>query len=252
MKIACIFDTHVKPGVDMSYLSHIGKYILEKKPDVIVHLGDHWDMPSLSSYDFGTLKFEGRRYRNDIDAGNIGMDILLDPIYEYNIQAKKNKKKLYTPRRVYLMGNHDQRIARAVNSDPKLEGVIGYEDLNLEGWEVYDFLDVAVIEDIAFSHYFVTGAMGRPATSANAILNKKHMSCIAGHQQGRQIATAYRADGKQLTCIICGSSYPHEEEYLEVQGNRHWRGIAILNEVNEGSFDEMFVSLNYLKSRYEG
>jgi hypothetical protein len=93
--------------------------------------------------------------------------------------------------------------------------------------------------------------MGRPATTASALLAKKHMSCVAGHMQGRQVATAYKADGSSITAIICGSSYPHEEDYLGAQGNKHYRGIAMLYEVDNGSFDESFVSLNYLKGRYE-
>lgn len=76
MKIAVIPDTQVRPGVDLSYLSHIGAYIAEKEPDAIVHLGDHWDMPSLSSYDFGKKQYEGRRYIADIEAGNDGFALL--------------------------------------------------------------------------------------------------------------------------------------------------------------------------------
>ena len=41
-------DCQVKPGVDTNYLEHIGKYLVEKKPDVIVCIGDFADMPSLS------------------------------------------------------------------------------------------------------------------------------------------------------------------------------------------------------------
>ena len=246
----CVFDTQVKPGIDLSYLSDIGHYLVDKKPDIVVHIGDHWDMPSLSSYDVGKKAFEGRRYKADIEAGNAGMDALLGPMREFNAQQRRNGKKQYRPQMEFHLGNHEQRIIRAVNDDPKLDGTIGYEDLALDDWNVNDFLAVNVIEGIAFSHYFTTGQMGRPATTASAILNKKHMSCVAGHQQGRQVATAYKADGSPITAIICGSSYPHDEGYLGAQGNKHWRGIAMLHEVKDGSFDEMFVSLDYLKRKY--
>lgn len=251
MKIAVIPDTQVKPGVDTKYLENIGKYILEKKPDVIVHMGDHWDMPSLSSYDVGKKAFEGRRYKNDIEAGNLGMTSLMKPLNDYNERARANHKPRYTPRKVFLMGNHENRINRAVNSDPKLEGTIGVEDLYLQGWETYDFLEVALIGGIAFSHYFVTGVAGRPASTANAQLNKKHMSCIAGHQQGLQIATAERADGQRLTSIIAGSCYEHDEDYLGHQGNKHWRGFLMLHEVQNGQFDLMPLSLNYINQKYQ-
>ena len=50
---AIIPDCQVKDGVDLSYLTWVGKYLVEKKPDVIVQIGDFADMPSLSSYDVG-------------------------------------------------------------------------------------------------------------------------------------------------------------------------------------------------------
>jgi hypothetical protein len=81
-------------------------------------------------------------------------------------------------------------------------------------------------------------------------LNKKHMSCVAGHQQGRQAASAYKADGKRITAIIAGSCYEHNEDYLGPQGNNHWRGLVVLHDVNDGEFDEMYVSLKYLEQKY--
>jgi len=250
MRIAVIPDTQVKPGVDLAYLNNIGEYLVEKQPDVIVHLGDHWDMPSLSSYDVGKKSFEGRRYKNDIEAGNNGMIQLLGPMIRHNKRAVANHKPRYRPEMHFLMGNHENRINRAVNDDPKLEGTIGVEDCFLTPWIVHDFLDVAIIGGIAFSHYFVTGVAGRPASTASAQLNKKHMSCIAGHQQGLQIATAHRADGQRLTSIIAGSCYEHDEDYLGHQGNKHWRGFLMLHEVRDGQFDLMPVSLDYLKKKY--
>jgi hypothetical protein len=251
MKIAVIPDTQVKPGVDLEYLNKIGEYLVEKRPDVIIHMGDHWDMPSLSSYDIGKRQFEGRRYIKDIEAGNKGMDMLLEPLRSHNKRAVMNKKARYTPRKIFLMGNHENRINRAVDGDAKLEGAIGVKDLKLDGWEVNNFLEVVVVGGIAFSHYFVTGIAGRPASTANAQLNKKHMSCIAGHQQGLQIATAHRADGTRLTSIIAGSCYEHDEDYLGHQGNKHWRGFLMLHEVKDGQFDLMPVSLDYINKRYK-
>ena len=251
MRIVVIPDTQVKPGIDYSYLNRIGKYLVEKQPEIIVHLGDHWGMPSLSSYDVGKKSFEGRRYLDDIQAGNDAMDLLLEPIETYNARQRKNGKKQYNPRKVFLLGNHEQRIERAVNNDAKIEGVIGYKDLKLDSWEVHDFLDVAVISGIAFSHYFVTGLAGRPCSTAAVQLNKKHMTCISGHQQGLQIHSGYRGDGIRLTSIIAGSCYEHNEDYLGYQGNKHWRGIIVLNDVTpEGEFDLMPLTLKYLGERY--
>lgn len=243
-------DTQVKDGQDFAYLERIGKYIVEKKPDVIVHLGDFADMESLSSYDVGKKSFEGRRYTKDIKAAHKAMAVLLGPLYEYNQTAKEQKKKQYHPRKVLLLGNHENRIARAINDDPKLEGLISYQDLPYQDWEVHDFLKPVFIDGIAYSHYFPTGVMGRAATTASAMVSKLHMSCIAGHQQGKQVAYGKRPDGSTITCIIAGSCYEHDEDYLGPQGNNHFRGILLAHRVKEGCFDECFISLDYLKERY--
>ena len=244
-------DTQIKYGEDLSYLTRIGKYIVDKKPDVIIHLGDFADMSSLTSYDVGKKSFEGQRYVKDIEAAHVGMQLLLQPLIDFNLKAKKNKEKQYKPRLVLTLGNHEQRIERAINDDPKLEGLISYNDLPYKAWEVYPYLKPVIINGIAYCHYFPSGVMGRPTASAYLLVSKMHMSCVAGHQQGKQIAYGKRPDGSLITCIIAGSCYEHNETYIDVQTNNHWRGIIMLHEVNEGSFDEMFVSLKYLKEKYE-
>jgi len=250
MKHLIIPDVQAKYGEDFEFLTRIGNYIVEKKPDVVINLGDFVDMESLSSYDVGKKSFEGKRYIKDIEAARQAMDCLLKPLREFNLKAKKNKEKLYKPRLVLTLGNHEQRIARAINDDPKLEGLIKYEDLPYQDWEVHDFLKPVFINGIAYCHYFPTGVMGRPATTASAMVSKLHMSCIAGHQQGKQVAYGKRPDGSTITCIIAGSCYEHNEGYLDHQTNHHFRGLIVLHEVNNGCFDEMFVSLDYLKVKY--
>lgn len=243
-------DVQAKFGTDFTYLSYIGRYIVDHKPDVIICLGDFADMESLSSYDVGKKSFEGKRYTKDIQAAEEAMQCLMSPLLEFNARAKKNKEKQYKPRLVLCLGNHEQRMARAVENDPKLEGLIGYEHLPYKAWEVHDFLKPVFIDGVAYCHYFPTGVMGRPATSTSAMVSKLHMSCIAGHQQGKQVAYGKRPDGSTITCIIAGSCYEHDEHYLDHQTNKHWRGVVVLHEVNNGCFDEMFVSLNYLNKKY--
>jgi hypothetical protein len=58
------------------------------------------------------------------------------------------------------------------------------------------------------------------------IINKLHMSCIAGHQQGKQVAYGKRADGSAICAIIAGSYYLHDEDYMDDLSNMHWRGLG--------------------------
>jgi hypothetical protein len=247
-RILVLPDVQAKPGIDFSYLRRIGMYAVEKKPDIIVCIGDFADFPSLSSYDKGKKSFEGRRYKRDVEAAQFAMQAFLGPLEEHN----RSGRKPYKPRMVLTLGNHEHRVNRATDDDPKLDGMLSLNDLAYEeyGWEVRPFLEVVVIEGVAFSHYFTTGQKGNPASSAQAQLNKKHMSCVAGHQQGLQIATGYRGDGALLTSIIAGSCYEHDEAYLGPQGNKHWRGFLMLNAVKDGGFDLMPVSLDYINRKY--
>jgi hypothetical protein len=221
-------DTQVKDGESTDHFTWAGKYAVEMQPDVIVHLGDHWDMTSLSSYDKGKGSMEGKRYLKDIDAGNHAMERFITPIMAEQKRQAKKKKKQWKPRLVFLYGNHEERIERAIDEDLRLEGVIGYHDfqsLPAYGWEEHDFLKVVTIDGVSYSHYFTSGVMGRPVTSARALLTKKHQSCVMGHVQQRDIAFASRADGTRMT---------------------GW----ILHDVQDGQFDEMPVSLNYLEKKY--
>lgn len=253
MRHLVIPDVQIRPEDEFTFLSWIGKYIVDKKPDKIICLGDFADMASLSSYDIGKKSFEGRRYVKDIEATHEAMSVLMAPLQSYNIKQRATKHSVYKPELYLTLGNHEERILRAINNDPKLEGMLSLTDLKYElfGWNVYPFLDVVVLDGVAYSHYFVTGVAGRPCSTANIQLVKKHMSCIAGHQQGLQIATGNRADGKMLHSVIAGSCYEHQEDYLGPQANSHWRGLLILNDVNDGEFEMMPVTLKYLKNRYD-
>lgn len=245
-------DIQARPGVDLSYLSWIGSYIIAKKPDVIVCIGDFADMPSLSSYDKGKKSFEGRRYKEDIKAAKIAMDLLLAAIKKYNANAIKTRHKQYKPKMVLTLGNHEERIARVVENSAEFEGVVGYNDLPYKDWEVYDFLKPVEIDGIIYVHYLAQPMTGRPYTgTALNQLAKVGKTFIVGHKQTLDIATRFTVSGTQQWGIIAGAAYPHDEEYKGPQGNYHWRGILYLHRVNDGNFDPMFISLDYLKERYK-
>lgn len=252
LRHAIIPDVQAKPNVPLDHLDWCGKWLADKKPDVIVCLGDFADMESLSSYDVGKKSFEGRRYTKDIEVARLAMDILMAPILEEQEKIRRHKGRMWRPRLVLTLGNHETRINKAVDNDSKLEGLIKISDLGYDryGWEIYPYLQVIVIDGICYSHYFTSGILGRPVTSARMLLQKHHMSCVSGHQQGRDIAYGKRADGSSMTSIISGSFYQHDEAYLNAQTNEHWHGCWMLNEVKDGSFDEMPLSINYLKRKY--
>jgi hypothetical protein len=252
-RILVIGDCQVKPNENQDHLLHIGRYLVDKKPDIVVCIGDFYDFPSLSSYDKGKKCFEGRRLKDDIEAGNAAMDLMLSPLHALQKRQKENRKKVYTPRMVFTMGNHCDRFDRLANDQPELAGIVGTETLNLEkyGWEVYPFLKPVEIEGIFFVHYLANPMSGKPyAGTALGQLKTVGRSFVVGHKQCLDMALHPRLDGKMQLGIVNGASYPHYEIYKGHVGNIHFRGIIMLNEVEDGFGLPCPVSLDYLKQKY--
>ncbi len=252
-----IGDTQVKPGVPTSHLSWIGRYIVDQfagQDVTLVHVGDHWDMPSLSSYDKGKAAMEGRRYKADIKAGNKGFDLLCAPLAAYNRARAKARRRQWWPSRYLLLGNHEARISRACEEDAQLEGVIGFDDFNAEahGWKVVPFLEPVILDGISYAHYFYNPSTGKPYGGENLQTRLKTIgrSFTMGHQQGLNYAHRH-VSGIRHHGLVIGSSYMHEEKYLGPQGTTYWRGIVVCHQVEGGAYDPMMVSLDYLCRRYE-
>jgi len=242
-------DTQLRPGVPVQHIQAAGNYIAEKKPGTVVVGGDWFDLPSLSVYEKpGSKFFEDVSFQSDIDFGNDQWDSFMAPI---------RKKRNYNPRVVFVEGNHEYRMQRAINNDPtRLDGVMGrhllgpYLDTDVE-W--HDFLDIVTIDGIMYSHYFcnpqslMRGVLG--GTSDNR-LNKLKGSFTQGHQQTLITGSQYKPDGSRIRALVAGSFYQHDEEYAGPQGHNYWRGIIYKHEVKDGDYDLMEVSLDYLLRNY--
>ena len=239
-------DVQAKPNVSHDHMEWIANYAIEKRPDVIIQLGDWADMHSLSAYDKGKRCYEGRRYTADCDAANYSLERFERPLEEYNRAHPENP---YNPRKVKTRGNHEFRILRATDIDPALHGKLTYEDLNFEnrGWECHEFLEVVEIDSIQYSHFFVSGAMGRPVSSAAALLKVRGGSATMGHVQRMDVA--YHPQTQKIG-LFAGVCYTHNEEYLGPQGNECPRQVIMKHEVENGRYDLMAVSLKFLKKRY--
>ncbi len=248
-------DTQAKPGVSTEHLDWIGRYIVDQfagRDNVtIVHLGDHWDMPSLSSYDKkGGTRLEGQRIVADIRAGNDAFAVLNAPINEYNARRREFKEKQWAPRRVLLRGNHENRIERAVDDDAQLEGFLSLDLLESPGWEVVPFLKPIFIDGVGYAHYWQNTMTGRPL-GGMVLTRLKTLghSFTMGHQQLLDYAMRFVA-GRSQHGLVAGACYLHDEDYKGYQGNAHWRGIVVCHDVRDGSYDPMMVSLDYLRRRY--
>lgn len=253
MNILVIPDTQCKKGVDIRHLKAMGNYIVAKKPEVIVHIGDHWDMPSLSSYS-KKMEIEGQRVKEDLEFGKKALKELMQPIREHNDKMRRWKERTYRPRLEFCLGNHEERVLRFIKDNPNLEGILEYPDcfeLESLGWNVNEFLKPVTIGGIAFAHYFYNPMSGRPyGGKAHSKLNNIKNSFVMGHQQGLDIANTTDNLGKKHWGIVAGSFYTHFENYIGNQGNDHWRGAVMLHDVKKGDCAPCVININYLLKRY--
>jgi len=230
--IYVIADTQVKPGVRNPLIA-VAHDVVKTKPDTVIHLGDHWDMPSLSSYDKAKNSFSARRYVADIEAGN---EALRE--FWFVIDTGRANNKDWKCTFIILEGNHEDRIARAKEAIPtEFQGLLDLQSRDYEGWDkVVTYLDIITINGVAFSHQFLQPTSGRPFCSANSILSKRHTSFVQGHRQVLEQAEHTSLTGKRLMGLIIGACYYHDEEYKH-QGNDHFRGVALLKNVYKGEWD---------------
>src|SRR6478609_4834400 len=238
-------DTQIKPGVPTEHIDWAAQAIVEYMPDVIIHLGDHWDMASLSMHDpAGSALMEGARYEEDIKAGNDAFRRLCEPMDREIQRRKDGRRKRWTPRKVFLFGNHEIRIERAIRNEPKYTGMIGLHHCDTRDWERHDFLEVVEIDNIRYAHYFANVNSGKPiGGSIDNRLNRIGESFVQGHEQGFLYGCRQFPTGQTRHGLVVGSYYLHDEQYKGRQGNGHWRGITVLNEVNDGSYDVMPLSI---------
>lgn len=210
-------------------------------------------MPSLCSYDKGSRAYVGRTYRQDIDSHLDAQERIWKPL-------KKRKKRL--PRRVVLHGNHENRIARALDMSHELEGTISFRDLEFEKYydEVVPYTGTTPgtinIDGVSYAHYFISGVMGRPIGGQHpaASLNSKlHCSATSGHLHLADWSTSTRVDGKRINGLFCGTfqEVDSTESWAGEAANLWWSGVVVKDNVEDGNYDVRFISIDSLRKEYE-
>lgn len=243
--IYVIPDTQSKKGVK-NPLIPIAKHICDLRPKNVIHLGDHWDFPSLSTYDKGKKSHRALTYLDDVTSGNEAMDefwaIIQSQWPKFRSQCKWT----------ILKGNHEERRTRALEYGPdELVSLIEEFPLNYKNWhKVIPFLTEINIAGVNFCHYFQSANSANALSTPISILNQRHSSCVAGHKQGFEYRESLAGNKKRIQVIIAGSCYYHDEDY-KTHNNHHFRGTVHLKNVKGGMFDFSTHELLHLDKRYK-
>lgn len=248
-----IGDTQFQQHSTLSIIRATAKWIVKHRPHEIVIIGDWFDLESLSFY-ASEQEQEGRRLRFDIHAGVEALDALFAPLYDLQAKQKSNKKRVYQPKIVFTMGNHEERLKTYLKRNPRLEGILPdlRQVIERYGVEVYDFLVPYVgLSNVHYFHYLANPMTGKPVggTMDNK-LNKVTYSFVHGHQQQFQYAERQQTRGQPQFGVCVGAFYEHDEGYKGPQGNTHSRGTVILHHTKEGKVDVEFISCERLNDMF--
>ncbi len=237
-------DRQAKPGVPLHHNRWIGAAIRDYEPDEVIDVGDNVDFESISSYASAKDR-EGLRLLADFRTANRAEELLREGLGGYKPKRRWRHR-----------GNHEWRLERFLADHPVLEGMFSLDMLDDDGWKVIPYCGsspgVNVLDGVSYAHYFANPNTGKPiaGTIANR-LAKIGTTFVQGHVQGLLQGNIQYATGIVRHGIVAGSCYAHDEGFKGL-ANAHWRGIVVLNEVKDGQFCEMPLSLDYLCRRYEG
>ena len=249
--IITIGDLQVNPQCSIDHIHALSEYIWKHKPRYIVNIGDTFDFESLSFY-ASPLEKEGKRLKDDLDAGFRAMKAIMAYVDAMNA---KSRRRAYRPELHFIMGNHEHRLERFIQNHPILTGLIdikrSIEDL---GWTVHDYLVPHWIDGVCFMHFMPNPESSRAVGGGiENKLNKFRHSFVHGHQQKYQHGTRQNLEGKPHFGVCAGSFYIHDEDYrgannTEKRGFLHLK--AFTNRYNHLDHDVEFVSLERLLSGY--
>ncbi len=220
-----IGDSHATPQAHNHRYDWLGRLVADLRPDVVVDIGDWWDMPSLCSYDEGKKSFEGRRYADDIAAGVEAQD----RVAHFGGEAYRRAHK------IRCLGNHEYRICRLLELEPRWEEHVGLGDLQSEdyGWETYPYLTRASADGLTYCHFFKSPGSDRPIAGVHpcrAVALKCHTGAIFGHTHRFGFYEDVVADGsgRRFQVFNAGCYFGHSEDWAGTDVE-HWRrGLLVL------------------------
>jgi predicted phosphodiesterase len=241
--ILVIPDSHATPGVPNHRYEWAGRLAADQGIDCVVELGDWHDMASLSQWDQGKKVFEGRRYWEDID---IGLDARL-----------RFARELagHSPRLIACVGNHEDRISRFIESEPRFEGIIGLEDLRHDelGWESIPFTKPVDVSGVLFNHYHVSGVMSRPVGGihqASNVISKTLRSSVMGHTHVWDAAVRSDSTGHRLHGLVAGCYFEHYMDWAGPANALYHRCLTILRNCQDGEYDLEVWGMDRIKATY--
>ena len=255
-------DPHTDPAHSNERFTAAGNFCLEHQFDNVVNIGDWLSLDSVSFHDYDKpLIREGKRLRDDLDAGADALDKFEAPINEYNSRRSVFKKRLYKPFKVWCNANHEERFWRYVMTKPELMGLLNHNDLlgvQDRGWNILPFRQYAFIEGVGFTHIPMNKRNNNPIGGeyvAKRAAEQQMQSVVFGHTH-RLLLHDKSFVGMTNHGPIHAMSVGWFGDYIPdyVEGNEDqldwWSGLVVINHYAPFKMDIETISMERLKQQY--
>lgn len=247
LDILVVGDQHITPGAPTEHFDWLANLVRDRKPAVLVNVGDVIDNVSFSSH-AGEAEKSRYNYIEELEAGLDAWDVVMDACIEVGTRT------------VLTEGNHDDvRLGRFLKKAPWLKGAIAELGpmMSHAGWEVVPFQVPFECAGIRFAHYFVSGVMGKSIGGVNparAMAMKLMDSALAGHSHEYAVRTINTAFGRQILAGPVGCFIHPDSDVSDWAGpqavNHYDRGVVYLHGAAGGTADVEWVSFERLKRLY--
>ena len=257
-----IGDSHADPRFSNDRFTALGNYVVDRRPSNVIDMGDFGNLDSISFHDRGKpLLQEGMRLSDDIAAMRDAHNRIESPLNKLNNTFSKWKKRQYSPRKIKLLGNHEDRVWRYLCEKPELVGFIPHNDFVGavdDGWSIHPYRDYVYISGVAFTHIPMHPAGNRPIGGkyvAQRVVEGQDQTTVFGHTHTRNLHSTKRNNangGTVIEGIGAGCYFDYNPDY--VRGNEGqlnwWRGLLVLTHVAPGEVDVEYISINRIKDEY--
>ena len=245
---------HASPKVDNKRFELLGNLIYDIKPDYVFDLGDFADMSSLNSYD--------TRYPKAVVTENYENDIEVVKDAQEKLREKFVRRKTRKPIWIGFEGNHEHRIKRALQHDPRLEGKkygVSFEHLHTHRYydEYHHYENgapaIKSYDGVSYAHFIGSGNYGTAISGIHhgyALTAKLACSVTVGHSHKRSYFVKQEAVPNPIHGLVAGCFKGKDETWAGQSNREWWKGVCIKRNIKDGNYDLEWVSMERLAKDY--
>lgn len=230
-KAVLLPDIHY-PDHDKKCMKAVTAFVKDFRPDVLVFMGDQLTLDPVSFWNKGKPGLsEGKHLIDDFKGFE---EEILTPLVKASPKAK----------RVWIIGNHEDRARKFIQENPSVKGLIEPEEfLNLKdrGFQIVKYGDLYELGKL----YVMHGEFWNKYHAAKTVETFEN-SVMYAHTHNPQVysKTVPRDTGRYHCAFCLGCLCNRTPEYKSGKANRWMHGFGVVYVRPDGLFDPYMVYIN--------